>query len=151
MTKKKHELSMRKTLPIDKTRVLKALKKQGMTMTTLADEADLMNYRSLLNALKAGKISEYYLDQIAKVLDVPTRYLTGEITPSSILKDYIPTYSTEASWEMVEALGGRECRLLEDILAVNMLDLNIFTEPQQDELYNRVLVTIADYVEELNL
>lgn len=101
MTDKKHELSMRKSLPIDKARVLKILKMKSMTMTKLAKEAD-MNYRSLLNAMKTGMMCEYYLDQIAQELNVPCAYLEGVLNiPDDV---DIPGYSVIKFMEPVTTM-----------------------------------------------
>ena len=83
MTPKKHGFSERKPVPINEEQVLKRLKNLGFNRKELAKKAG-MNYRSLINALKAGQISEYYLSQIAFALSVCPSYLMGETDCSFI-------------------------------------------------------------------
>ena len=74
MTKRINELSMKDSQYINSEKVYSRLKELGWKRKDLAKKI-FMEYRSMLNALNAGKISSYFLVAIGRVLDEDPEWL----------------------------------------------------------------------------
>ena len=74
MTKRMNELSMKDSQYINSEKVYSRLKELGWKRKDLAKKI-YMEYRSMLNALNAGKISSYFLVAIGRALDRDPEWL----------------------------------------------------------------------------
>lgn len=74
MTKRINELSMKDSQYINSEKVYSRMKKLGWKKKGLAGKI-YMSYRSMINALKAERISSYFLVEIGRALDVDPEWL----------------------------------------------------------------------------
>lgn len=74
MTKRINELSMKDSQYINSEKVYSRMKELGWKKKDLAGKI-YMSYRSMINALKAERISSYFLVEIGRALDVDPEWL----------------------------------------------------------------------------
>lgn len=74
MTERINDLSLRDSVCINSEKVFSKMEKLGLSRKDLARKID-MNYRSMLNALRAGKISSFFLISIGRALDEDPEWL----------------------------------------------------------------------------